>query len=201
MENKYEITDICHKRNGVTLHRIRAIRDFGNVKVGDLGGWIEHKGNLSQLGDCWVYDEAVVCGHAYVYGQAVICDEAVICDNVQVSGEAQIRDKAKVSMFAVIYGEVIVRNNARVRGRTLLFNNALVENTADCLTISPIGSRDGCTTFFRTADGGISVACGCFRGTIEGFEQAVEKTHGSNKHGQAYRKAIELARIQLGRKK
>lgn len=71
------------------------------------------------------------------------------------------------------------------------------EITEDYMVVSPIGSRNGRTTFFRTADGGISVNCGCFRGTIEEFKQAVEKTHGNNRHGQAYCKAIELARIQL----
>ena len=29
------------------LHRIRAVAEFGLVKVGDLGGWIEKEENLS----------------------------------------------------------------------------------------------------------------------------------------------------------
>ena len=37
---------------------------FGNVKKGDLGGWIEKEDNLSQEGDCWVF------GDAWVYGDA-----------------------------------------------------------------------------------------------------------------------------------
>lgn len=200
MENKYEITDICHKRNGVTLHRIKALKDFGDVKAGDLGGWIESEGNLSQLGDCWVYDEAVVCNRAYVYGQAVICDEAVVRGEAVVCGNAQIRNKANVCMAVKVSGAAIVCNNAQLRDGAKFSKNALIERTADYLTLSPIGSRNDCTTFFKTADGGIFVMCGCFRGTIDEFEQAVEKTHGDNKHGQAYRKAIELAQIRLGRK-
>ena len=47
---KYELTD--NKKNGLT--QIRALRDFGAVKAGDLGGWIESEKNLSQGGDCWV---------------------------------------------------------------------------------------------------------------------------------------------------
>ncbi|WP_409361877.1 hypothetical protein ACRPOS_002770 [Bartonella heixiaziensis] len=31
----------------VSLQRIRALRDLGNAKKGDLGGFIEHEGNLS----------------------------------------------------------------------------------------------------------------------------------------------------------
>ena len=65
---KYELTDITKTENifgkPVTLHRIRALKDFGNVKAGDLGGWVEHEGNLSQDGDCWIYYPAIVCGTA-----------------------------------------------------------------------------------------------------------------------------------------
>ena len=51
----------------VTLHRIRAVAEFGLVKVGDLGGWIEKEENLSQNGKAWVYGDAEVYGNAKVY--------------------------------------------------------------------------------------------------------------------------------------
>ncbi|EJF98611.1 hypothetical protein MEI_00181 [Bartonella vinsonii subsp. arupensis Pm136co] len=35
---KYELTDQTIDVDGFTLHRIRALRDFGKVKKGDLGG-------------------------------------------------------------------------------------------------------------------------------------------------------------------
>ena len=38
---KYELTDETKEFNGKTLYRIRALIDFGLVKTGDLGGWIE----------------------------------------------------------------------------------------------------------------------------------------------------------------
>ena len=41
MEKKYRMTDETMKLGGITLHRIEAIRDFGNVKAGDKGGWLE----------------------------------------------------------------------------------------------------------------------------------------------------------------
>ncbi|WP_330168907.1 MULTISPECIES: hypothetical protein [Bartonella] len=33
----------------VSLKRIRALRDFGSVKKGDVGGFIEHESDLSHL--------------------------------------------------------------------------------------------------------------------------------------------------------
>ena len=63
---KYELTDNTKTVNGVKLYQIQALKDFGNVKAGDLGGWIEKEKNLSQEGDCWVYDNAQVFGDAEV---------------------------------------------------------------------------------------------------------------------------------------
>ena len=50
-----------------TLHRIRAVAEFGLVKVGDLGGWIEKEENLSHEGKAWVWGNAKVCGDAKVF--------------------------------------------------------------------------------------------------------------------------------------
>lgn len=51
----------------VTLQRIKAVAEFGIVKVGDLGGWIEKEENLSHEGKAWVYGNAEVYGDAKVF--------------------------------------------------------------------------------------------------------------------------------------
>ena len=68
MKNKYELTDETKNFCGITLHRIRALRDIpsAGVKSGDLGGWIEKEYNLRQNGDAWVCGNARVCGNAKV---------------------------------------------------------------------------------------------------------------------------------------
>ena len=65
------------------------------------------------------------------------------------------------------------------------------------LVMGPIGSRNAFTTFFRTKDGRIKVACGCFFGTIDEFLAKVEQTHGDSKHTRVYRAAVEVALAQL----
>lgn len=47
------------------------------------------------------------------------------------------------------------------------------------IKIDRIGSRKGCTYFFKTASE-IYVRCGCFFGTIAEFEAAVNETHKNN---------------------
>ena len=76
MNRKYEFTGETKNWIGRKLHRIRAVRDFGDVKAGDLGGWIEKERNLSHDGDAWVYGNARVYGNAEVYGNARVYGNA-----------------------------------------------------------------------------------------------------------------------------
>jgi len=73
---KYEFTKETREFLGRTLHQIKAVADFGEVKAGDLGGWIEKEENLSQGGACWVGGNAQVWGDAQVYDNAQVCDNA-----------------------------------------------------------------------------------------------------------------------------
>lgn len=67
---KYEFTGETKQINTisgtVTLHRIKASVSFGNVKSGDIGGWIEKKENLSHDGYAWVYGNAQVYSSKHV---------------------------------------------------------------------------------------------------------------------------------------
>ena len=58
--------------NNVVLSRIVSLREFGNVKAGDLGGYIEGEHNLSHDGNCWVFNNAKVFNNACVEGGAVV---------------------------------------------------------------------------------------------------------------------------------
>lgn len=69
-----------------------------------------------------------------------------------------------------------------------LENNLKFESIPDTvnrvLKIDRIGSRKGCTYFFKTLNE-IYVRCGCFFGTISEFEAKVNETHKDNEQ---YRK-------------
>ena len=195
---KYELTEETIKVFGKTLHRIRATRDFSNVHAGDLGGFIENELNLSHDRDTWVYGNAWAYGEARVYGNALGSGEARVGGNALVSGDARVGGNALVSGDARVGGKASVSGDARVGGKALVSGNALVYgNARDIYWISCIGSRDGTTTFFRNANNGISVSCGCFYGSIDEFAAAVTKTHGDNEHAQAYRHAIEIAKLRI----
>ena len=79
MMKKFELmTESKMNVFGKTLFRIRALVDFSFVKAGDVGGWIEEEGNLSQYGNAWVYGNAEVYGDARVSGNARVYGDAEV---------------------------------------------------------------------------------------------------------------------------
>jgi hypothetical protein len=73
-----------------TMYRIRALRDFGDVKKGDLGGFIESEKNLSHSGNCWIYDGSYGFGNSRITGNAKIKNYSEIGGNCRVGGNSTL---------------------------------------------------------------------------------------------------------------
>jgi len=101
-KKKYEmIMDDFRTTSNDKVYRIRSLIDFDDVKKGDFGGYINCEQNLSHVGNCWIYDEAMVFG------------------NSKISGDAKIKGNAKVYMESTVKGHVRVQDNANVIGSSL----------------------------------------------------------------------------------
>lgn len=99
---------------GRTLYRVRAVRDFGDIKAGQIGGYIEAERNLSHDGRCWVG------------GDARVFDDAQVFENAQVLGEAQICGEADIFGSAIVSGTVLVGDGAKVCGNAQLGGSARI---------------------------------------------------------------------------
>ena len=68
---KFELTtEFITNAFGKKLFRIKALVEFGDVKAGELGGYVEKEENVSQDGNAWVSGDARVSGNARVSGDA-----------------------------------------------------------------------------------------------------------------------------------
>lgn len=65
--------------DNTTLYRIEALRDFGDVKKGDKGGYIEKEDNLCHDGDCWVHNNVFVHNNVCIFG-----DRQIYNNNIEV---------------------------------------------------------------------------------------------------------------------
>ena len=91
---------------GTKVYRIKALKNFGKVKKGDIGGYVEKEENLSHTGNCWIDKNACV------YGNAKVFDNACISDNARIFGSAWIYDTAHVSGNACVSGYMTITENS-----------------------------------------------------------------------------------------
>lgn len=105
---RYGFTGTVKKCNGVTVKQIIALMDFGCVRKGQIGGYIEDEKNLSQIDNSWIFENACVYGNAVVKNSAWVDGNAVVCDN------AVVKDFVTVDGNAVISGNAIIKDCARV---------------------------------------------------------------------------------------
>ncbi|WP_144756224.1 hypothetical protein [Bartonella saheliensis] len=139
---KYEFIDDCEYIDGHFLKRIRALRDFDDVKKGDLGGYIESENNLSHDGNCWVYDKARVFQNARVsenakvkgffvdvYGDAKIYGNAIF-QGMAINDYCEVYGNARVENAVVLEGNVKIYDNAHVSGHAHISDDTVICDNA-----------------------------------------------------------------------
>lgn len=148
MNKKYELTEESKVLTDYStkVHRIKALKDFGDVKKGDLGGFIEKEENLSHDGNCWVYDEAIVTNYAQIRDNAKIKDNALVCDFSHI---AQVFERSSIAGNAVISGYAIVSHS-------FVFENAMV--TDDAMIINSYVLGNSCVHDRGTVSGKSSIS-------------------------------------------
>lgn len=149
---KYRIlkNDFKVLSSSLILYRIESLKDFKDVKKGDLGGYIESEDNLSQKGDCWIYDKS------FVLSSAKVIDNAIVKNGSVLQSSAIIRNNALVS-------------NVNISVPLVLSGGAIVKSPFDFIFITPLEKGMDSMTFYKTKKG-ISVNIGFSYTTLDDFE-------------------------------
>lgn len=183
---KYKLTHITKKvYGGHTLHRIKALKSFGDVKKGDLGGWVEDYNNLSQFDTAWVYDNAMVWKGAKVGEKAKVGGTAKVWDNAWIYGNAQVYDYACVHGLASIYGNAKVYGNSIIQGNINIRENDEIKNNSSYLIFNNVLSIFGQQFIYVASNHRWHV--GCFDGTSEDLiKRAYSDSEKSGKMSEMY---------------
>jgi len=87
--------------------------------------------------------------------------------------------------------------NAWVFGDAWVAGNASVSTSKQISWFSHVGSEDGTLTAYINKNAEIEITRGCFKGNIDEFETAVNKTHGNNKYAKEYLILIQFIRLRF----
>lgn len=216
MSKKYKLTDETINLNGATLYRIEALKDFGEIKKGDKGGFIESENNLAHEGDAWVsdnahvygdacvfdnarvynnafvsgyaqvYGNAFVYGNAWLYGNTRVCGYAWVADNARVYGDANVCDDSSVFGSACVYDNARVCGDALVRGYACVCGDAEISNKSDYIVFQNWWSSGRYFTWTRSNN---MWSVGCFYGT---GEELIKKAYkDSELSGREYERIVK----------
>lgn len=135
---KYKLSNETKTFEGKTLHRIISFKNFiialndgrqRKVYVGDYGGWVESEDNLAQIGDCWIFDDAIVCDCGFCGQDAVIEDYALVKDHACVRHNSLVSGKAVIEGNADVL-DAIIKDNAIISGDATIGKNSVVSDNA-----------------------------------------------------------------------
>ena len=198
IEKKYKLTKENIDFFGRTLYHIEALKDFDDVKKGDMGGYVQSENNLSQEGNCWIYDNAVVYDNAQVCGNARVCDNAWVYDNANVCGNARVFGSARVYDNARVFGNAQVCDNARIVGNARVFGSAVVcgnaeiKNNTDYIVFKNWWSSGRYFTWTRSNN---MWGVGCFYGT---GEELIKKAYKDSEiSGREYERVVNYVESML----
>lgn len=105
-----------HGGTFVRVHRVVALIDIPahDVKVGDTGGWVESRRNLSHEGKCWVGENAVVVDSCRVKENALVTGNATLTGACDVGGKSIVKDDALLSGIVTVKDQAVISGNAEI---------------------------------------------------------------------------------------
>lgn len=108
------------------LYRVQALRDFGNVKRGDIGGWIRDERCLAHDGLCWAGGNTIIADHAFVSENAVIDDNVIMDEESHVFGNARVTENVYMTERCFVYDDAFITGSTRISGSPSIYGNAIV---------------------------------------------------------------------------
>lgn len=114
------------------LYRIKANKSFNDVKAGDLGGYVSSQDNLSQEGNCWIYDDSMVLDNAFIDENALIFRNSIVRNNARISSNTNIIN-SQISDNVYIIGESqvfesTIKNDVSITGSAIVINSLIADN-------------------------------------------------------------------------
>ena len=169
--NKYKILydDKKEVYDDVFVYRVQALKHFSDVKAGDIGGYVQSENNLSQEGDCWIYDDAIAYNNSKIIDNAKVCNKAILADNAIVMEDATVKDEAYIVGNGNILGKAVISEYSYIEDFSVI-KDATILGTAEVSNSDIVGNvivKSGCrvadcyigTDGWDTHDDGATIKC------------------------------------------
>lgn len=99
IRKKYKLINSENLSKG--SYRLQALRNFADVKEGDLGGYVDSEHNVSHYGNCWVYASGSVLQDSRIFGNTCVKDRARVTCGARV-WDSVLSDDSLVSFQSIV---------------------------------------------------------------------------------------------------
>lgn len=178
--------------DGHKVFRIRALKDFDDVRKGSLGGYVESYDNLSQDGRCWLYDDSMTYAEAMVFDDAKIHNNSIVNKQAIVYENAAIYDNCEITDHSQVCGNAHIFHNSKILGSSkiesgVICNDSVISNAViyvpdikiskdaqilsnrDYIYLKDFGTSVGSITIFKTSNNNVRINTDQWSGTPEEF--------------------------------
>ena len=144
--SKYELirldTNTTEYKDGLR-YRVKALKDFGSVKKGDIGGFVTNEHNLSQDGNCWIYDDAKIFDSSEIYNNAKMFnnskmfdnsrmyDDSRMFDDCEMHDNSEMCDNSKMFDNSRMFDNSIMHDNSKMHNNSKMFDNSIMYNNSE----------------------------------------------------------------------
>lgn len=145
-DKKYELVlETIHKFYSMSMYRIRALKDFSDVKKGQYGGYVESEENLSQTGNCWIYDDSIVCNGASVINNAIVKDSSTVKNYSEISDDAIVEKGSRIDESSIVCDQSRVIDSLVTESSAIIYKSVVNENSmieqGSCVCDAVVGSN------------------------------------------------------------
>lgn len=91
-DDNYKCVEVELEDRVAKCYRIKATSNFDDVKVGDLGGFIEDASCLDEASMSWIYDRGVILKGSTLYDNVKVRGKSIIGNNVNLYGTLELED-------------------------------------------------------------------------------------------------------------
>ena len=131
---KFELTNITMEFKGRTLYRIRALKDFSDIEAGDLGGWVSSEDNLSQEGDCWIYNEAKcmdnarMCDNSTMHDYSKMYDYSIMRGNSEMYGHSEMFGYSEMYNYSIMHDNTIMYDYSEMHDHSRMYGDSILKD-------------------------------------------------------------------------
>lgn len=125
-DKKYELVlETLTHLYGRPMYRIRALKDFSDVKKGQFGGYVESEENLSQEDNCWIYDNSIVGLGGRVINNAIVKGSSSVINGSEISDDAIIEKNSTIDECSIVCDQSRVIKSIVVGSSVVMYNSTL----------------------------------------------------------------------------